>query len=93
MDQALLTASTWITSGDQGDQGAAGPPGPPGPPGFPGIPATSPSLHACPAICDKFCVGFSPKLNYCKKVSNPCEKSAYERQGEHYAKKSLIITK
>ena len=61
--------------GDQGDQGAAGPPGPPGPPGTPGIPATSPSLHACPAICDKFCVGFCPKLNCCKKSQIPAKKA------------------
>ena len=61
--------------GDQGDQGAAGPSGPPGPPGPPGIPATSPSLHACPAICDKFCVGFCPKLNCCKKSQIPAKKA------------------
>ena len=58
--------------GDQGDQGAAGPPGPPGPLG---IPATSPSLHACPAICVKFCVGFCPKLNCCKKSQIPAKKA------------------
>ena len=61
--------------GDQGDQEAAGPPGPLGPPGLPGIPATSPSLHACPVICDKFCVGFCPKLNCCKKSQIPVKKA------------------
>lgn len=63
------------TPGDQGDQGVAGPPGPPGSPGPPGIPATSPSLHACPAICDKFCVGFCSNLNCCKKSQIPEKKA------------------
>ena len=76
--------------GDQDGQGAAGPSGPPGPPGPQGIPATSTSLDACPAICDKFCVGFCLKLNCCKKSQIPAKKALMKDKQNIMPKKAEL---
>lgn len=76
--------------GSPGDAGAAGLPGPPGPPGPPGIPAAGPA-PACPAICDKLCVGICPTNNCCKRSQIPTKKVQIVNKGNILPIKAAIV--